>query len=109
TSTRTTTRRRNKAVIEAVFFDVGETLLNEARMWASLGARAGLEPHVVWAGVGAAIARRAPHESVWELLGVERPDAGAAGLEEADLYPDAERCLRRLRADGYFVGLAGNV
>src|SRR4051812_3592297 len=96
-------------MIRAVFFDVGETLVNEARMWASLGARAGIEPHVVWAGVGAAVARGAAHESVWELLGVERPVADGAGLEDAELYPDAEPCLRRLRADGYFIGLAGNV
>lgn len=102
-------RRRGRSMIGAVFFDVGETLVNEGRMWASLGARVGLEPHVVWAGLGAAIARGDQHWQAWELLGVERPDPGSVGLEDAELYPDAEPCLRRLRADGYFVGLAGNV
>ena len=96
-------------MIGAVFFDVGETLVNEGRMWAALGAHVGLEPHVTWAGVGAAIARGDQHWQAWELLGVERPDPGSVGLEDAELYPDAEPCLRRLRADGYFIGLAGNV
>lgn len=96
-------------MIGAVFFDVGETLVNEGRMWAALGARVGLEPHVIWAGLGAAIARGEEHWQAWEVLGVERPDPGSVGLEDAELYADAEPCLRRLRADGYFIGLAGNV
>lgn len=95
-------------MIRAVFFDVGETLVNESRMWASLGARAGLEPSVIWGGVGASIAHGRQHADAWELLGVERP-GDTVGLEDAELYPDAEPCLRRLRAEGYFVGLAGNV
>ena len=95
-------------MIRAVFFDVGETLVNESRMWAALGARAGLEPHVIWGGVGASIAQGRKHSDAWELLGVERP-GDMVGLEGAELYPDADPCLRRLRAEGYFVGLAGNV
>lgn len=96
-------------MIGAVFFDVGETLVNESGMWGALAARAGIEEHVIWAGLGAAIARGEPHWRAWELLGVERPDPGSIGLEDAVLYADAEPCLRGLRADGYFVGLAGNV
>jgi HAD superfamily hydrolase (TIGR01549 family) len=94
-------------VIRAVFFDVGETLVNEARWWAELGARAGLEAHVVWAALGAVVERGEAHARVWERLGVERPEG--VGFEGADLYDDAEPCLRRLRQGGYFVGLAGNV
>jgi FMN phosphatase YigB (HAD superfamily) len=96
-------------MIGAVFLDVGETLVNESLMWASLGARAGLEPHVVWAGLGAAVARGEEHWRTWELLGVDRPEPASAGLEDAELYADAQPCLHRLRADGYFIGLAGNV
>jgi FMN phosphatase YigB (HAD superfamily) len=96
-------------VIRAVFFDIGETLVNEADMWAALAHRAGVEPHVVTAGLGATIARGEPHWHVWELVGVDRPDAGDIGLEDAQLYADARPCLERLRADGFFVGLAGNV
>ena len=96
-------------MIGAVFFDLGETLVNEARMWAALAERAGVEPHVVWAGLGATIERGEPHTRVWELLGLEPPDAQGIGIPAADTYPDAAPCLRRLRADGYFVGVAGNV
>jgi HAD superfamily hydrolase (TIGR01549 family) len=94
-------------VIRAVFFDVGETLVNEARWWAELAERVDVEPHVIWAAVGAVVDRGERHALAWELLGVERPDG--VGFEGADLYPDAEPCLRRLRREGYFVGLAGNV
>jgi HAD superfamily hydrolase (TIGR01549 family) len=94
-------------MIRAVFFDVGETLVNEARMWAEFAARVGVEAHVVWAAVGAVVERGDEHWLAWERIGVERPDS--AGFDGADLYPDAEPCLRRLRDGGYFVGLAGNV
>ena len=95
-------------MIGAVFFDVGETLVNEAPLWAAVAERAGVEPHVVWAGLGATIARGEQHSQAWTLLGIDPPEAGPVGLEHAELYPDAEPCLRRLRADGYFLGLAGN-
>jgi FMN phosphatase YigB (HAD superfamily) len=94
-------------VIRAVFFDVGETLVNEARWWAELAARVGVEAHVIWAAVGAVVDRGERHSRAWELLGVERP--GGVGFEAADLYADAEPCLRRLRDGGWFVGLAGNI
>ena len=62
----------------------------------------------IWAALGAVVDRGERHSlAAWELLGVERPEG--VGFEAADLYDDAEPCLRRLRADGYFVGLAGNV
>jgi FMN phosphatase YigB (HAD superfamily) len=94
-------------VIRAVFFDVGETLVNEARWWAELAARVGVEAHVIWAAVGAVVDRGERHSLAWELLGVERPTD--VGFEGADLYEDAEPCLLRLREEGYFVGLAGNI
>lgn len=94
-------------MIRAVFFDVGETLVNEARMWGELAARMGVEAHVIWAAVGAVVERGEPHWRAWERIGVERPEGG--GFDAADLYDDAEPCLRRLRDGGYFVGLAGNV
>ena len=96
-------------MIGAVFFDVGETLVNEGRMWASLGAHAASSRTSSGPGSGAAIARGEP---ALAGLGPARRRAarpGSVGLEDAELYADAEPCLRRLRADGYFVGLAGNV
>jgi FMN phosphatase YigB (HAD superfamily) len=69
----------------------------------------GVEPHVVWAAVGAVVDRGERHARVWELLGVERPARDTVGWEGADLYEDALPCLQRVRAAGYFVGLAGNI
>jgi FMN phosphatase YigB (HAD superfamily) len=88
---------------------VGETLVNEGRWWAELGRAAGVEPHVVWAAVGAVVDRGERHSRVWDLLGVQPPARETVGWEGADLYEDALPCLQRLRAAGYFVGLAGNI
>ncbi len=51
--------------------------------------------------------RGEPHGLAWERSGSS--GRRASSLEGADLYDDAEPCLRRLRDGGYFVGLAGNV
>jgi FMN phosphatase YigB (HAD superfamily) len=63
-------------------------------------------PHVVWAAVGAIIARGEHHRRVFELLGGE-PD-GEIVYSPEDFYPDALPCLQRLHGAGYFVGIAGN-
>jgi HAD superfamily hydrolase (TIGR01509 family) len=96
--------------VRAVFFDVGETLVDEERIWREVARDAGLQPHVVWAALGMTIERGEDHWALWDHLGVERP----LGVWERfdyqwiDLYPDAVPCLERLRADGLLVGLAGN-
>ena len=96
--------------IRAVFFDVGETLVDEERLWGEVARAAGLRPHVVWAALGATIARGEEHGTLWERLGVERPVGvwERIPFDEADLYPDAIPCLEELRADGFLVGVAGN-
>jgi FMN phosphatase YigB (HAD superfamily) len=97
------------AQLRAVFLDVGETLVNEDRYWREVAARAGLEPHVVTAALGVAIARGEEHTAIWSHLGVERPESvGEVSYTEADLYPDAVPCLEALRGLGLRVGLAGN-
>jgi HAD superfamily hydrolase (TIGR01549 family) len=94
--------------VKAVFFDVGETLSNEAPGWAELARRAGMEPHVVWAAVGVVIERRQHHRAVFELLGREHPGWSTIGWDGSELYPDAIPCLKALREAGYFIGIAGN-
>ena len=79
--------------VKAVFFDVGETLANEFRSWGELARLVGLEPHVIWAGLGALIERGRTHSEVFELLGVDYPGDDAVGWEAADFYPDAKPCL----------------
>jgi FMN phosphatase YigB (HAD superfamily) len=92
--------------VKAVFFDVGETLVDETRYWAQHAERLGVTPHVVWAALGATIARGEHHRRIFDLLGGE-PD-GEIIYARYDLYPDALPCLERLHGAGYFVGIAGN-
>ena len=96
--------------LKAVFFDVGETLVDEERWWRELAERSGLQPHVVWAALGVTIARGEEHDALWGHLGIEKPDGWWHGLtyELDDLYPDAVDCLRELRALGLRVGIVGN-
>jgi FMN phosphatase YigB (HAD superfamily) len=104
--------------IEVVFFDVGETLIDETRHWGIWADWLGVTRLTFFAAMGAVIARGEHHHRAFELvrpgLDVERERAAmrAAGvapaIERADLYPDAAACLRALRGAGYRIGLAGN-
>ncbi len=104
--------------IRAVFFDVGETLVDETRLWAAWADWLGV-PHLTLFGVlGAVIERGEHHHRALELVrpgfDYDREAAArrAAGVPSAfvpnDLYPDALPCLEALRAAGYRLGLAGN-
>ncbi|HEX3289865.1 MAG TPA: HAD family hydrolase [Gaiella sp.] len=95
--------------VRAVFFDVGETLVDEQRYWRAMAEAAGVGPHVVWAALGKTIERGEEHWDLWRHLGLDRPQAWDGlvySLE--DLYPDALACLERTRGAGMVVGLAGN-
>jgi HAD superfamily hydrolase (TIGR01662 family) len=96
--------------LRSVFFDVGETLVDEERWWRELCERSGLQPHVVWAALGVTIARGEEHDALWRHLGLERPDDWWHGLTYSvdDLYPDAIACLQAVRAQGLRVGVVGN-
>jgi HAD superfamily hydrolase (TIGR01549 family) len=96
--------------LKAVFFDVGETLVDEERWWRELAERSGLQPHVVWAALGVTIARGEEHDALWGHLGIEKPEGWWHGLtyELGDLYPDAIACLEGVRALGLRVGIVGN-
>jgi HAD superfamily hydrolase (TIGR01662 family) len=92
--------------VKAVFFDAGETLVDETRLWAGVADEVGV-PHLTFFGVlGAFAARGVSHRGVFEVLGVEA--VAGAPWDERDLYPDAEPCLRELQARGLTVGVVGN-
>jgi HAD superfamily hydrolase (TIGR01509 family) len=93
-------------VVEAVVFDVGETLVDETGMWTRVARAGGLTPFTLMAGLGATIALERPHDDVWDVLGVDRPE-GTWALD--DWYPDALPAVARLRAAGYGVFASGNV
>jgi HAD superfamily hydrolase (TIGR01509 family) len=96
--------------LKAVFFDVGETLVDEERWWRVLAERSGLQPHVVWAALGVTIERGEEHDALWDHLGIDRPATWWDDLpyDLGDLYPDAIACLEALRAHGLGVGIIGN-
>jgi len=96
--------------LRAVFFDVGETLVDEERWWRELAERSRLQPHVVWAALGVTIERGEEHDALWGHLGIDRPDGWWHGVTYSldDLYPDALDCLERVRAAGLLVGVVGN-
>ena len=86
--------------IRAVFFDVGETLVDEERYWREMSSAAGVGPHVIWAALGETIERGEEHWELWRHLGVERPVEAWDGVVYSidDFYPDALACLTTLRA-----------
>ena len=95
--------------VRAVFFDVGETLVNEEGYWARMARLVGVPRHVMWAALGAAIAAGEHHREAFARLGLERPAAADdVVFGRGELYPDAVPCLARMHADGYLVGVAGN-
>ena len=109
--------------IRAVFFDVGETLVDETRAWGSWADWLGLPRFTFFATLGGLIERGEEPSRVLPLvrpgfdLASERAARAAAGVPEhglghligeEDLYPDAVPCLRALRAEGYLIGIAGN-
>ena len=104
--------------IRAVWFDVGETLIDESREYGTWADWLGVPRHTFSAVFGAVIARGGDYREVFSYfrpgfdLERERQARLDAGLGEflngLDLYPDARPCLAALREAGYFVGVAGN-
>ena len=93
--------------VKAVVFDVGETLVDETRVWSLDADRAGLTRLTLFAALGALIERRDDHRNVFQLLGVERGVDHIPYVHE-DLYADAVPCISALRENGYTLALVGN-
>jgi FMN phosphatase YigB (HAD superfamily) len=104
--------------VQAIVFDVGETLVDETRAWGVWAEWLGVPPLTLAATLGAVIARGGSHREVFELfrpgidIAAEARRLGVAGKSDLmsldDLYPDALPCLRALAADGYRLGVAAN-
>jgi FMN phosphatase YigB (HAD superfamily) len=105
-------------MVEAVVFDVGETLVDESRAWSGWADSLGVPRLTFMAALGAALARGETHRQVFELFApgrdvdAEFQDLVAAGgfplIARDDLYADALPCLQALAADGYRLGIAAN-
>ena len=92
--------------VKAVFFDVGETLVDETAMWQRAADAAGVPRFTLFGVVGWLAAEGESHTRAWEVLGVA-PGAGG-GFRHDELYPDALPCLTELRRRGFLTGAAGN-
>ncbi|MEV4621433.1 HAD family hydrolase [Asanoa sp. NPDC049573] len=105
-------------MINAIFFDIGGTILDESREFETWADWLGVPRHTLSAVFGAVVARGQDWQETFRTfrtdfdLATERERRAAAGqpetFGEADLYPDARPCLTALKDQGLFVGLAGN-
>jgi HAD superfamily hydrolase (TIGR01549 family) len=98
-----------------VCLDVGETLVDETRIWSTWADMVGVPRLTFMAMLGAVIARDADHRDVFEQLGVGEWEARWPEASERvgpfiaeDLYPDALPAARALATGGYRVAVIGN-
>ncbi|MCY0928284.1 HAD family hydrolase [Streptomyces sp. H27-H1] len=105
-------------MIRAVVFDVGECLVDETREYGTWADWLGVPRHTFAAMFGAVIAQGRDYREVFQPfkpgfdLTAEREARAEAGkpehFDEGDLYPDVRPALANLRADGLWLGIAGN-
>ena len=98
-----------------VCLDVGETLIDETRIWSIWADVLGVTRLTFMAAMGAAIARTGEFRDAFAL--VDKPDYDAyrsqvreayGGFRSEDLYPDALPALDALRAAGYRLAVVAN-
>lgn len=98
-----------------VCFDVGETLIDETRVWSVWADLLGVTRLTFMAALGAVIERGQDHREVFTLVGHpdwmdHRPtfDEAYGGFQEIDLYPDAVPALESLRTAGFRLAIFAN-
>jgi HAD superfamily hydrolase (TIGR01549 family) len=100
-----------------VVLDVGETLIDESRIWAIWADLLGIPRLTFMAVLGAAIQRGGGYGRIFDEFGIDEPTWRArvpeveeryGGFQEQDLYPDARRALAALAGRGYHLGLVAN-
>ncbi len=105
----TTDRRR------WICLDVGETLIDETRVWSIWADILSIPRLTFMAAFGAAVQRGFEHSDVFSM--VRRPDwrdllprvqEAYGGFHAQDLYPDAMRSMDALRAQGYHLSVLAN-
>ena len=105
-------------MIKAVVFDVGETLVDETREYATWADWLRVPRHTFVSVFGAVIASGKDYRETFQVfqpgfdLTMEREARAAAGqpewFGEDDLYSDVRPTLSALRAAGVWVGIVGN-
>ena len=98
-----------------VCLDVGETLIDETRVWTAWADALHITPFTFMAAFGAVLARGGQFRDVFEFVG--RPDwemyrdevaEAYGGFQPRDLYLDALPALDQLHADGYRLAIVAN-
>ncbi|MFF4348862.1 HAD family hydrolase [Streptomyces sp. NPDC001530] len=105
-------------MIRAVVFDVGECLVDETREYGTWADWLDVPRHTFHAMFGAVIAQGRDYRETFQEfqpgfdLYEEREKRVGAGqpetFGEGDLYEDVRPALTELRADGLWLGIAGN-
>ncbi|GHH64967.1 haloacid dehalogenase [Streptosporangium violaceochromogenes] len=108
-------------MIRALVFDVGETLVDETRIWSRWADRLGVTRFTMLGVLGGMAALGRSYEEAFQILrpgfDVEAeqeawrrddPDGLRVNFDEGDLYPDVRPGLTALRALGYELIIAGN-
>jgi HAD superfamily hydrolase (TIGR01549 family) len=100
-----------------VCLDVGETLIDETRIWSLWADVLGIPRLTFMASLGAVIARGGEHRDVFGEFGfpeaqwrgrIPEVERRYGGFAEADLYPDARPALAGLAQAGYRVAVLAN-
>ena len=104
--------------IRSVVFDIGETLLSDAREWNAWADWIEVPRHTFLIVLGAVTAAGRDNAETFNYfkpgfdVTAERAAREEAGkgeyYDETDLYPDARPTLQALRDMGIWVGIAGN-
>jgi len=98
-----------------VCLDVGETLIDETRVWSLWADELGVPRLTFLAALGAVIARGGEHRDVFPIFDADDWQLRLPSVERAyggftadDLYPDALGALEGLRAAGLRVAIVAN-
>ncbi|PZR53444.1 haloacid dehalogenase [Xylanimonas oleitrophica] len=107
--------------VRAVVLDVGETLIDESRIWLRWAERLGVPPLTFLGVLGGCAALDLPHQAAFEMVrpgfdldaeeaawAAEDPDGLRSGFDADDLYPDVVPALTALREAGLRLVVAGN-
>ena len=98
-----------------VVFDVGETLVDETRVWSTWADVVGIPRLTFMAVLGSVIAQGGAHQEVFAQLGLshwrdkrDELEASYGAIVDGDLYPDVRPALTDLAAAGYRLAIFGN-
>ena len=98
-----------------VCLDVGETLIDETRIWSLWADELGVPRLTFLAALGAVIERGGDHRDVFPIFGADdwrghlpAVERAYGGFKADDLYPDALSSIRALESAGFRIAVVAN-